>query len=105
MLIFKIKNYLKKLLRKLLAFLTIINPRLVTILNPGLFHYRMFKVTYGFPNIFYKIRNPDTKKLKKNKLLITAENEYFEYYWKLFDEYMRNPKKEKEVTRKDISQD
>ena len=100
MTILKIKNHIKKLLRKILAFLTNINPRIVTILNPGLIHYRIFKVTYGFPNLLLKIRKPETKKLKKNKILITERNEYFEYYWKLFDNYMKNPKKEKEVTRK-----
>ena len=94
------KNYIKKLLRKLLAFFTQLNPRFNSILNPGLIHYRIFKLTFGFIKLFYKYKDPNTKKLKQNKYLISENNEYFEDYWKAFDEYMKNPKKEKEVTRK-----
>ena len=94
------KISIKILLRKLLAIITKINPRVVTLLNPGLIEYRIFKFTFGFPNVFYKTRNPYVKNLNLNKLLITERNEYFEDYWQLFDEYMKNPKKEKEVTRK-----
>ena len=82
------KGYIKKFLRKQLKFITKINPRFVTILNPGFIHYRIFKLTLGLPNLFYKYKNPNTKKLKQNKLLISENNEYFEDYWKAFDEYI-----------------
>ena len=82
------KNYIKKLLRKLLAFFTQLNPRFNSILNPGLIHYRIFKLTFGFIKLFYKYKDPNTKKLKQNKFLISENNEYFEDYWKAFDEYI-----------------
>ena len=91
---------MKKFFRLILLLMTKINPRSPTILNPGFVLYPIFKITYGFPNLFYKIKDYRTKKLKKNKLIITENTDYFKYFWEIFDEYMKSPKKEKEITRK-----